>query len=53
MAGNRTAKRVVITGASSGIGAATAIAFARQGARLMLAARGQAGLDDIAAKCRA
>ena len=53
MAGDRTGKRVVITGASSGIGAATAMAFARDGARLMLAARGQAGLDDIAAKCRA
>ena len=47
------ASRVVITGASSGIGAATAIAFARKGARLVLAARGRAGLDDVAARCRA
>jgi short-subunit dehydrogenase len=45
--------RVVITGASSGIGAATAVAFARQGARLVLAARGEAGLRDIADQCRA
>lgn len=45
-------KRVVITGASSGIGAATAIAFAREGARMVLAARGRAGLEDIAARCR-
>lgn len=45
-------RRVVITGASSGIGAATAIAFARQGARLVLAARGEAGLEDVAARCR-
>jgi len=45
--------RVVITGASSGIGAATAIAFARQGCQLVLGARGREGLDDIAGKCRA
>lgn len=45
--------RVVITGASSGIGAATAIAFARQGAHLLLGARGEAGLEDIAQRCRA
>ncbi|WP_019517290.1 SDR family oxidoreductase [Sphingomonas sp. Mn802worker] len=45
--------RVVITGASSGIGAATALAFAKKGAHLVLAARGQAGLEDIAAKVHA
>ena len=44
--------RVVITGASSGIGAATAIAFARRGGRLVLGARGKEGLDDIARRCR-
>ena len=44
--------RVVITGASSGIGAATAIAFARQGAHLVLAARGKEGLEDVAWRCR-
>ena len=49
----RTNLRVVITGASSGIGAATAVAFAEQGAQLVLGARGQAGLEDIAARCRA
>jgi len=42
-----------VTGASSGIGAATAIAFAAQGARLLIAARGKAGLADTAARCRA
>ncbi|PAX08776.1 SDR family oxidoreductase [Sphingomonas lenta] len=47
-----TPKRVVITGASSGIGAATAEAFAATGARLVLAARDEAALDKIAALCR-
>jgi NADP-dependent 3-hydroxy acid dehydrogenase YdfG len=36
---NLEGKIVFITGASSGIGAATALAFAEQGARLLLAAR--------------
>jgi NAD(P)-dependent dehydrogenase (short-subunit alcohol dehydrogenase family) len=36
---------VVITGASAGVGRATAIAFARHGARVALLARGRAGLD--------
>ncbi|CAN7295381.1 SDR family oxidoreductase [Massilia sp. LjRoot122] len=43
---------VVIMGASSGIGAATAIAFARQGAQLVLGARGKEGLEDVARRCR-
>jgi short-subunit dehydrogenase len=50
---NADGPRVVITGASSGIGAATAIAFAREGAQLVLTARGEAGLEDIAGRCRA
>ncbi|SFR83696.1 SDR family oxidoreductase [Sphingomonas jatrophae] len=53
MAEKSKALRVVITGASSGIGAATALAFARRGAQLVIAARGEAGLEDIAARCRA
>jgi NADP-dependent 3-hydroxy acid dehydrogenase YdfG len=47
-----TPLRIVITGASSGIGAATALAFAKNGAQLVLGARGDAGLDDIARRCR-
>jgi NADP-dependent 3-hydroxy acid dehydrogenase YdfG len=41
-------KTVFITGASSGIGAATALAFAAQGARLLLAARRAARLAEVA-----
>jgi short-subunit dehydrogenase len=43
---------VVITGASSGIGKATALAFAAQGARLALTARRGKQLEDTAAECR-
>jgi len=45
-------KVIVITGASSGIGQATAEAFARGGARLVLAARNAAALQAVAKKCR-
>lgn len=41
----RKPETVVITGASAGVGRATACAFARQGANVALLARGQAGLE--------
>ena len=44
---------VVITGASSGIGRLTARRLARRGARVVLAARDGAALEDIATACRA
>lgn len=41
-------KTVIVTGASAGVGAACARAFAVQGANLVLVARGRAALDSIA-----
>jgi short-subunit dehydrogenase len=45
--------RAVVTGASSGIGRATALALARKGARIALAARRAEVLRDLAAECNA
>lgn len=44
-------KVVIVTGASSGIGAGTAVHFAKQGAWLVLVARNAANLAEITSKC--
>ena len=46
-----TAKVIVITGASSGIGAALALQLAQRGDKVVLAARRQAELQQVASRC--
>ncbi|MEN0059284.1 MAG: SDR family oxidoreductase, partial [Bdellovibrio sp.] len=45
-------KAVLITGASSGIGAATAIEFSRQGYFVFLMGRNKERLQEVALRCR-
>ena len=52
MTENFSGMTVVITGASAGVGAACARAFAAQNAKLVLVARGRAGLNKIAKELR-
>jgi NAD(P)-dependent dehydrogenase (short-subunit alcohol dehydrogenase family) len=49
----RARQVVVITGASSGIGRATALRFSKEGADLVLASRREAALEELAVECRA
>lgn len=50
---NLQGKTAVITGGNSGVGAATALLFAKSGANVVISARRQAALDEVAEKIRA
>ena len=51
--GNLSGKTAVITGGNSGVGAATAMLFAKEGANVVISARRQQALDQVAEKIKA
>ena len=45
-------KVVIVTGGNSGVGAATAMLFAREGAKVVISARRQPQLEEVAGKLK-
>ena len=52
LAGRMTGRCALVTGASSGIGRATALMLAREGASVALLALPQSGVEEVASACR-